>query len=60
MSQENVEIARRCYEALSRGDFDAAFEDCAPDFELDSSRAIGIDRGTYNLAQTRRLAERFC
>ncbi len=59
MSQENVEIARRCYEALSRGDFDAAFEDCAPDFELDSSRAIGIDRGTYNLAQTRRLAESF-
>ncbi len=59
MSQENVEMARRCYEAYNRGDFDAAFEDFAPDFELDMSRAIGIDRGMYNLAQFRRLAESF-
>jgi ketosteroid isomerase-like protein len=59
MSQENVEMVRRCYEAFNRGDFDAAFEDFAPDFELDMSRAIGIDRGMYNLAQFRRLAESF-
>jgi ketosteroid isomerase-like protein len=59
MSQENVEIARRSYEAFDRGDIDAAFEDFAPDFELDLSRAIGIDRSMYNLAQFRRLTEQF-
>jgi ketosteroid isomerase-like protein len=59
MSQENVEIVRRCYEAFDRGDLDAAFEDFAPDFELDLSRAIGIDRGMYTLAQFRRLTESF-
>jgi ketosteroid isomerase-like protein len=59
MSQENVEIARRSYEALNRGDVDAASEDFAPDFELDMSRAIGMDRGMYNLAQFRRLTEEF-
>jgi ketosteroid isomerase-like protein len=57
MSKENVEIVRRSFEAFNRGDFDAAFEDFAPDFELDFSRAIGIDRGTYNLAQFRRRNE---
>jgi ketosteroid isomerase-like protein len=59
MSQENVEIVRRNYAAFGRGDLDTAFEDFAPDFELDLSRAIGIDRGVYNLAQFRRLAESF-
>jgi ketosteroid isomerase-like protein len=59
MSQENVEIARRSYEAWHRGDVDAASEDFAPDFELDTSRAIGIDRGTYSLNQMRRLMEEF-
>ena len=59
MPQENLEIVRRCYEAFDRGDIDVAFEDFAPDFELDLSRAIGIDRGTYSLAQFRRLTEQF-
>src|SRR6476620_4330104 len=49
MSQDNVEMARRSYEAWHRGDVDAAFEDFAPDFELDMSRAIGTDRGVYSL-----------
>jgi ketosteroid isomerase-like protein len=34
MSRENVEIVRNFYEALSRGDLDAAFEMAEPDFEL--------------------------
>ena len=59
MSKENVEIARHNYEAWHRGDVDAAFEDCAPDFELDMSRAIGMDRGIYSLNQWRRLTEEF-
>jgi ketosteroid isomerase-like protein len=37
MSQENVEIVRRAYEAGSRGDLAAALERLAPDFELDLS-----------------------
>jgi ketosteroid isomerase-like protein len=59
MSQENLEIVRRSFEAFNRGDLDAAFEDFAPDFELDFSRSISIARGTYNLAQFRRLNESF-
>jgi ketosteroid isomerase-like protein len=54
MSQENLEMARRNFEALHR-DLDAGFEDFAPDFELDMSRAIGTDRGIYSLDQMRRL-----
>jgi len=56
MSQ-NIELARRSFEALHRGDFDVGFEDFAPDFELDMSRAIGMDRGIYNVDQMRRLME---
>jgi len=59
MPQENVEIARRAYEAWHRGDVDAAYEDFAPDLELDLSRAVGTDRGVYSLNQMRRLAEEF-
>ena len=59
MSEENVEMARRSFEAWHRGDVDAGSEDFAPDFELDTSRAIGIDRGIYSLNQMRRLMEEF-
>ena len=34
MSQENVEIVRRIYDAGKRGDWDAGFRDAAPDFEV--------------------------
>ncbi len=59
MSQENVKIVRRSYEAWLRGDFDAGSEDFAPDIEFDMSRAIGIDRGIYSFNQARRLQEEF-
>ena len=61
MSQENVEIVRAAHDAFNRGDIDAAFEDFAPDFELDMSRAIGINvnRDVYDLDQFRRLLEEF-
>jgi ketosteroid isomerase-like protein len=59
MSQENVEMVRRGYEAWLRGDVDAGSENFAPDFELDLSRAIGTDRGIYSLNQARRLQEEF-
>jgi len=50
-------MARRSYEAVHSGDLVAGFEDFVPDFELDMSRAIGIDRGVYSLDQMRRLTE---
>jgi ketosteroid isomerase-like protein len=34
MSEENVEIVRRAYEAFSRGDFDAAIEVAHPEIEF--------------------------
>jgi ketosteroid isomerase-like protein len=37
MSQENVEIVRRAYELLDRGDLAAALEHLAPGVELDMS-----------------------
>ena len=37
MSQENVEIVRRCCEAFDAGDYDAALEAFDPDIEYDLS-----------------------
>jgi ketosteroid isomerase-like protein len=52
MSQENVEIVRAAIDAWSRGDWDTALKDTAPDFEYDLSRAIGPIRGVYRRDQT--------
>ena len=40
MSQENVEIARRAYEAFNRGDLQAMVADLAPNFEYATTGAI--------------------
>ena len=54
MSRENVEIVRAAIDAANKGDFDAAFEDAAPDFEWDNSRAIGADnRAVFALDEAR-------
>ena len=45
MSQENVEILRQGYEALSRGDVDAVLEICDPDVEFHLPEG-GINTGT--------------
>ena len=47
MSQENVEIVRRAFEAYNRGDLDAAVADFAPDFEYIASGAVPGTRGVY-------------
>jgi ketosteroid isomerase-like protein len=44
MSQENVEIVRRFYDALNDGDWDAVFRDAHPDIELTTQR--GPNAGT--------------
>jgi ketosteroid isomerase-like protein len=40
MSEENVEVVRRGYEALNRGDFDGMVADFAPTFEYVATGAI--------------------
>jgi ketosteroid isomerase-like protein len=53
MSQENVELVRAALEAAGRNDWDALFQDMAPGFELDMSRAVGPLHGVFNLEQVR-------
>jgi ketosteroid isomerase-like protein len=48
MSQADIENLRAVYEAVSRGDWDAAFRDARPDFELrtpDQNPIAGTYRG---------------
>jgi ketosteroid isomerase-like protein len=47
MSQENVEMARRAFEAYNRGDVDAAVTDFASNCEFVSSGARPGGRGVY-------------
>ena len=59
MSRENVEIVRAAIDAFNRGDVDAAFKDVIPEFEYDQTRAVGMDRGVFNLEQFRSLLVTF-
>jgi ketosteroid isomerase-like protein len=45
MSQENVEIVRRVYDALNDGDWEAVFRETHSDFEVTTQR--GPDAGTH-------------
>ena len=47
MSQENVDMVRRAFEAFNRGNRDAAVADVAPDFEYVASGAIPGATGNY-------------
>jgi ketosteroid isomerase-like protein len=47
MSQENVEIARRAYEAFNRSDPQAMVADLAPNFEFATTGAIPGMTGVY-------------
>jgi len=51
MSQENVEIVRRVYDALNRDDWDAAFRDAHPDFDVTFKQGprAGTHRGREEL-----------
>ena len=47
MSQENVEIVRRLYDAFNRDDFDAGLALCDSDVVIDRSNSIGPDARIY-------------
>ena len=47
MSQENVEIVRRGYEAFNEGDLEGMVASCAPDFVYVPTGAIPGVEGTY-------------
>ena len=59
MSPENVEIVKAAIDAVNREDWDAAFQDAAPGFELDMSRGLGLMKGVYGLDQVRPLLAEF-
>lgn len=59
MSQETVALVRGALDAFNRADFDAASNYATSDFEVDMTRAVGLDGGTYNIDQWLRLAENF-
>ena len=59
MSQENVEIVKAAINALNSQDWDALFQDAAPGFELDMSRAVGPLHGVFDLDQVRRVLAEF-
>jgi ketosteroid isomerase-like protein len=47
MSQENVEVCRRAYEAFNRGDSEGMVADFAEEFEYVSTGALPDARGVY-------------
>jgi ketosteroid isomerase-like protein len=47
MSQENVEVVRRVFDAINRGDVDRALEAAADDIEMDWSSSVGPEQGVY-------------
>ena len=59
MSQENVEIVKAAFDAVNRGDWDAVFQDAAPGFEVDFSRAEGPVHGVFTLDQVRGVLGEF-
>jgi uncharacterized protein len=48
MSQENVEMVRRAYEAYSRGDIDGAVSDFAPDCRYTAAGLIPDRTGVFH------------
>jgi ketosteroid isomerase-like protein len=64
MSEENVEIVRRAFEAFNRGDLDAAGADASPDMEyvapgaLPGRQSVGVKEPTQATSQVARLSLR--
>jgi ketosteroid isomerase-like protein len=57
MSEENVEIVRRLYEAWGRGDYSAAMDSIDPEIEVDLAVGLDLDgsyRGHGEIAEMQR------
>jgi ketosteroid isomerase-like protein len=48
---ENIDFARRGYEAFSEGDFDALREFFAPDIEIERAAGLGTLQGSQEVEQ---------
>src|SRR4029078_9885783 len=48
MSEENVEVVRRFFDAYNRGDFEATLDLIAPEFEFRPSGLFMDTEGTYH------------
>ena len=48
MSEENLELVRRAFDALNRRDVEGFLADTDPDVVADWSRAKGLERGTFH------------
>lgn len=59
MSRENIEIVRRGFEALNRGDLSGALQDSAADFVFDFSRSLSPERGVYGREDIPRFRDVF-
>ena len=55
MSQENVELVRRSIASANAGDWESAFRDGAPNYELDFSRSQGLFGGVYRGEEAQRV-----
>jgi ketosteroid isomerase-like protein len=56
--EEEVDIVRRLYEALNRGDFDRMLEGVSPECEVDMSRALwGPYQGVHRIDRFRSLLQ---
>ncbi|HSJ16977.1 MAG TPA: nuclear transport factor 2 family protein [Solirubrobacterales bacterium] len=60
MPKQNVEIVRRVFDAVGRGDPEAALAVVADDFEMEWSNSIGPANGIYRgLEEVRELQNSF-
>jgi ketosteroid isomerase-like protein len=60
MSQENVEMVRRAYEAYSRGDIDGAVADFAPDCRYTAAGIIPDRTGSFTDPRATRSSSAGC
>jgi hypothetical protein len=59
MAQENVEIARRVFDALNRGDLPEVMNEMATGFTFDFSRSRNFERGVYGREEIPGLQDAF-
>ena len=59
MSADHVQTVRAFVDALNDGVFSSALQLVAPDGELDMTRALGLNRGVYALAELPAVIEEF-